>query len=58
MPDDAGFRPPHGGWDGTTYYGFTPLASTPEAIRKQYADWSQGLSILGQLDRVIACLAA
>jgi PRTRC genetic system protein F len=44
--------------DGTTYYGFTPLASTPEAIRKQYADWSQALSILGQLDRVIACLAA
>lgn len=44
--------------DGTTYYGFTPLASTPEAIRKQYADWSQGLSILDQLDRVIACLAA
>jgi PRTRC genetic system protein F len=44
--------------DGTTYYGFTPLASTPDAIRKQYADWSQGLSILGQLDRVIACLAA
>jgi PRTRC genetic system protein F len=44
--------------DGTTYLGFTPLASTPDAIRKQYADWSQGLSILGQLDRVIACLAA
>jgi len=44
--------------DGTTYLGFTPLACTPDAIRKQYADWSQGLSILGQLDRVIACLAA
>ncbi|MBC8640759.1 PRTRC system protein F [Caballeronia sp. EK] len=44
--------------DGATYYGFTPLASTPEAIRNQYANWSQGLSILGQLDRVIACLAA
>ncbi|KMZ13469.1 hypothetical protein BHUM_01891 [Candidatus Burkholderia humilis] len=44
--------------DGTTYLGFTPIASTPDAIRKQYADWSQGLSILGQLDRVIAGLAA
>ncbi|SAK89307.1 hypothetical protein AWB82_06252 [Caballeronia glebae] len=44
--------------DGTTYLGFTPIAFIPDAIRQQYANWSQGLSILGQLDRVIAGLAA
>lgn len=44
--------------DGTTFYGFVPFASTPEAIRKQYAHWAMGLSVLGQLDRVIASLAA
>jgi PRTRC genetic system protein F len=44
--------------DGTTYLGYIPVASTPEAICRQYADWAQGLSILGQLDRVIAGLAA
>jgi PRTRC genetic system protein F len=44
--------------DGTTYYGFVPFASTPDAIRQQYADWAMGLSVLGQLDRVIASLAA
>jgi PRTRC genetic system protein F len=44
--------------EGSTYYGFIPFASTPEAICKQYADWSLALSILGQLDRVIAALAA
>ncbi|WP_157056234.1 hypothetical protein [Candidatus Burkholderia verschuerenii] len=44
--------------DGSTYYGFVPFAATPELIRKQYADWAKALSILGQLDRVIAGLAA
>ena len=44
--------------EGSTYYGFIPFASTPESIRKQYADWSLAFSILGQLDRVIAALAA
>lgn len=44
--------------EGSTFYGFVPFASTPDAIRKQYADWSLGLSILGQLDRVLATLAA
>jgi hypothetical protein len=44
--------------DGSTYYGFVPFASSPDAIRKQYADWAMGLSIIGQLDRVIASLAA
>ena len=44
--------------EGSTFYGFIPFASTPGAIRKQYADWSKAFSILGQLDRVIAALAA
>jgi PRTRC genetic system protein F len=44
--------------EGSTFYGFIPFASTPDAIRKQYADWSKAFSILGQLDRVIAALAA
>lgn len=44
--------------DGSLYYGFVPFASTPDAIRTQYADWSMGLSILGQLDRVLAGLSA
>jgi PRTRC genetic system protein F len=29
--------------DGTTYLGFSPLASTSQAIRTQYADWSHAL---------------
>ena len=29
MPDDAGFRPPHGGWDGTTYYGREQVKAAP-----------------------------
>jgi PRTRC genetic system protein F len=44
--------------EGSTFYGFIPFASTPDAIREQYADWSMALSILGQMDRVIAALAA
>ncbi|MDR5826039.1 PRTRC system protein F [Caballeronia sp. LZ043] len=44
--------------DGTTYYGFVPFASSPDAIRAQYADWATGLSIISQLDRVIASLVA
>lgn len=44
--------------DGSTYYGFVPFAFSPDAIRKQYADWASELSIIGQLDRVIASLAA
>jgi PRTRC genetic system protein F len=40
--------------DGSTYLGFIPLAQTPDAIRKQYANWALGLSILNCVDRVIA----
>jgi PRTRC genetic system protein F len=43
--------------EGSTFYGFIPFASTPDAIRKQYADWELGLSILNQLDRVLALLS-
>ncbi len=42
------------GSDGSTFLGFVPLAETPDEIRKQYADWALGLSILNCLDRVIA----
>ena len=42
------------GGDGSTFLGFVPLAETPDDIRKQYADWALGFSILNSLDRVIA----
>jgi protein NrfD len=29
MPDDAGFPLPHGGWDGTTYYGREQVKAAP-----------------------------
>ncbi|MGY6123676.1 PRTRC system protein F (plasmid) [Paraburkholderia strydomiana] len=40
----------------TTYYGFIPFATEPEAIRKQYSRWTKGLRLLSQLDRVLALL--
>lgn len=43
--------------EGSLYYGFIPLASEPDAIRKQYADWSLALSILNRLDRVLALMS-
>lgn len=42
------------GGDGSTFLGFIPLAQTPDDIRRQYADWALGLSILNCVDRVIA----
>jgi PRTRC genetic system protein F len=42
------------GGDGSLFLGFVPLAETADEIRKQYADWALGFSILNCLDRVIA----
>ncbi|MFL9911972.1 PRTRC system protein F [Paraburkholderia sp. RL17-337-BIB-A] len=42
------------GSDGSLFLGFVPLAETPDEIRKQYADWTLGFSILNCLDRVTA----
>lgn len=42
------------GGDGSTFLGFVPLAETHDEIRKQYADWALGLSILNSVDRVIS----
>jgi PRTRC genetic system protein F len=44
------------GGDGSLFHGFIALAQSPDAIRKQYADWSLGFSILRQVDRVTALL--
>ncbi|CAN7792271.1 PRTRC system protein F [Caballeronia sp. LjRoot34] len=42
--------------EGSTFLGFIPFATTPDAIRAQYADWALGFSILNQLDRVLEML--
>ncbi|WP_225031111.1 PRTRC system protein F [Paraburkholderia sp. XV] len=44
------------GGDGSLFHGFIALAQSPNEIRKQYADWSLGFSILRQVDRVAALL--
>jgi PRTRC genetic system protein F len=44
--------------EGSTYLGFIPLATTPDAIRTQYADWALGFSILNQIDRVLDLLTS
>ncbi|TDN59054.1 PRTRC system protein F [Paraburkholderia sp. BL10I2N1] len=44
------------GGDGSLFHGFIGLATSPDAIRKQYADLSLGLSILQQVDRVVALI--
>jgi PRTRC genetic system protein F len=44
------------GGDGSLFHGFIALAQSPSAIRKQYADWSLGFSILRQVDRVTTLL--
>lgn len=41
---------------GTTFFGFIPFATEPEAIRQQYARWTRGIRLLSQLDRVLAIL--
>lgn len=45
------------GGDGSLFHGFVALANDPIAIRKQYADWSLGFSILRQVDRVAALIS-
>lgn len=45
------------GGDGSLFHGFVALASDPVDIRKQYADWSLGFSILRQVDRVAALIS-
>lgn len=41
---------------GTTFFGFIPFATEPEAVCEQYARWAKGIRILSQLDRVLAIL--
>ncbi|MDR5776913.1 PRTRC system protein F [Caballeronia sp. LZ002] len=41
------------GGDGSVYLGFVPFAQLPDDIRRQYADWALGLSILNCVDRVL-----
>jgi PRTRC genetic system protein F len=43
--------------DGTTYLGFSPLASTSKAIRTQYADWSHALGVLACLDTLLSLVS-
>ena len=44
------------GGDGSLFHGVIGLATSPDAIRQQYADLSLGLSILEQVDRVVALI--
>lgn len=43
--------------DATTYTGFSRLASTPKAIRRQYADLALAFRILTHLDRLLALVS-
>ncbi|KGW80943.1 PRTRC system protein F [Burkholderia pseudomallei] len=43
--------------DATTYSGFSRLASTPKAIRRQYADLALAFRILTHLDRLLALVS-
>jgi hypothetical protein len=45
------------GGDGSLFHGFVALASDPVGIRKQYAEWSLGFSILRQVDRIAALIS-
>ncbi|WP_229013577.1 PRTRC system protein F [Paraburkholderia gardini] len=40
--------------EATYYTGFSPFASTPGAIRRQYADWTLAFEIIAHLDRLLA----
>ncbi|NUX57963.1 PRTRC system protein F [Paraburkholderia youngii] len=44
------------GGDGSCFHGFIALATTPDDIRRQYADLSLGFSILRQVDRVVSLI--
>ncbi|MDQ7980338.1 PRTRC system protein F [Paraburkholderia sp. SARCC-3016] len=43
--------------DGTTYLGFSPLASTSKAIRTQYTDWAHALRVLACLDTLLSLVS-
>ncbi|WP_243772233.1 PRTRC system protein F [Burkholderia anthina] len=43
--------------DATTYSGFSRLASSPKAIRRQYADLALAFRILTHLDRLLALVS-
>lgn len=43
--------------DATTYSGFSRLASTPKAIRRQYADLALAFRILTHLDRLLSLVS-
>jgi PRTRC genetic system protein F len=45
------------GGDGSLFHGFVALANDPVGIRKQYAEWSLGFSILRQVDRIAALIS-
>ncbi|MEX3935724.1 PRTRC system protein F [Paraburkholderia phymatum] len=40
--------------EATTYHGFIALGNNARAIRRQYADWTLGFSILKRLDSLLA----
>lgn len=44
------------GGDGSLFHGFIALATSPDDIRRQYADLSLGFSILRHVDRVAALI--
>ncbi|MCY0852457.1 PRTRC system protein F [Cupriavidus sp. D39] len=44
--------------DCTMYQMFVPLATTPESIRAQYADWAIAFEVIARLDRVLTLLSS
>ncbi|MEZ0606268.1 PRTRC system protein F [Paraburkholderia sp. IW21] len=44
------------GGDGSLFHGFIALATSPDDIRRQYADLSLGFSMLRHVDRVAALI--
>jgi PRTRC genetic system protein F len=44
------------GGDGSLFHGFIPLATSPDDIRRQYADLALGFSILRRVDRVVSLI--
>lgn len=44
--------------DCTMYQMFVPLATTPESIRAQYADWEIAFEVMARLDRVLTLLSS
>jgi len=54
---DSHYEHFNSGGDGSLFFGFIPFANSPDAVRKQYADWALGFSILNRLDRVLALVS-